>query len=412
MNKFKTITALILTALTVSGCSIKQGTDVKSKYAIQAKELASANASISSANNKVAFKFLKETANSDKKENIVVSPLSLNTILALTQNGAEGSTKEEMLRALELTGLKDSEINEGYRDIIAHFNSVTKVETKVGNSIWAAEGMKVRQEFVDIGRSFYEAEVKEVDFTKKKTVNVINDWVSKQTAGKIEKIIDSFEQDTAMALINTVYFKGKWRSTFDEQATEKQKFTLSGGSTKDVDVMRKTLGAEYLKGNNFTAVRLPYEDIDYGMYVFLPDKGTDVDALIKDMNNDNWNKWMQEFANKQVSVKLSKFKIEYEKKLNDMLKSFGMKDAFDEKTANFSGISEDQQLFIDLVKQKAFIEVNEGGTEAAAATAVVIRTTSAPADKPIEFTVDRPFVYAIADKKTGFIMFIGKVENP
>jgi serine protease inhibitor len=413
MNKSKRATAiaLALVFMTASGCSLKKSMEVKSKYTIQAKELTSSVDNISSANNKVAFKFLSETLKANSKENIIISPLSLNTILALTQNGAAGNTKEQMLSALELQGSDDNTINESYRNIIAHFNSLKSIETKMGDSIWIRKNAHVKKELIEIGKNYYEAEINEVDFTKKNTVDTVNKWVSDRTAGKINKMLDSFENDTYMALINTVYFKGKWSDPFTESSTSKQKFTSSDGSTKDVDMMRGTMGIDYIKNANFQAVRIPYEDNNFGMYVFLPNSDSNVDKLMKDMTLDNWNKWTGEFKKNQVQVSLPKFKIEFEQELNGMLKGFGMKDAFG-GNANFSNITDETDLYIDLVKQKSYIDVNEAGTEAASATAVVMRTVSAPLDSPLQFTADRPFLYAIADKKTGLILFMGKVEKP
>jgi serine protease inhibitor len=410
MNKFKGTIAIVLITMTAAGCSLKKPAEIKSKYIIQAKELTSSVDKISSANNKVAFKFLRETLKINNKENVIISPLSLSTILALTQNGAVGSTKEEMLKALELQGLDDSTINESYRNIIAHFNSLKGIETKIGDSIWIRKNADVKKELISVGKNYYEAEINEVDFTKKNTVDAVNKWVSGRTAGKINKMMDSFEDHTYMTLINTVYFKGKWNNPFTERNTSKQKFTSSDGSTKDVDMMKETMGIDYIKNTNFQAVRIPYEDQNFGMYVFLPNKDSSVDKLMNEMTMENWNKWINEFKKTQVQVSLPKFKIEFEEELNSMLKGFGMKDAFN-GNANFSNITDKTDLYIDLVKQKSYIDVNEAGTEAASATAVVMKTVSAPLD-PTQFTVDRPFLYAIADKKTGLIIFMGKVEKP
>jgi serpin B len=412
MNKLKItagIAALIM--VTTTGCSLNKSAEIKSKYTIQEKELTASVDKISSANNRVAFKFLGETLKANNKENIVISPLSLNTVLALTQNGAAGSTKEQMLKALELQGLDDNTINESYKNVIAHFNSLKSIETKIGDSIWIRKNADVKKEFKDIGKNYYEAEINEIDFAKKNSVDAVNKWVANQTAGKINKILESFKDDTYMALINTVYFKGKWSNPFTESSTSKQKFTSSDGSTKDVDMMKESMGIDYIKNTNFEAIRIPYEDNNFGMYVFLPNKDSNVDSLMKEMTIENWNKWIGEFKKTQLQVSIPKFKIEFEEKLNDMLIGFGMKDAFGHN-ANFSNITEKTGLYVDLVKQKSYIDVNEAGIEAASATAVVIREVSAPVEPPTKFIADRPFIYAIADKKTGLILFMGKVEKP
>lgn len=394
-----------------TGCSLRKPGKIESKYTIQAKELTSPVDKISGANNKLAVKFLNEMVKSHKNENIVISPLSLNTVLSLTQNGASGKTKEEMLLSLEMHGFDDSSINESYKSIIAHYNSLKSIEVKMGNSIWMNKGLQVREDFKSIGRNYYEAETNTVDFSKNSAMETINKWISNQTAGKIKKIVDRFDGDTSMALINTVYFKGKWSNPFTERNTSKQKFTSSDGSVKEVDMMKEQMGIDYLKGEGFQAVRLPYEDDNLGMYIFLPDKESNVDTLLKDMSFDNWNSWLSKLARKQALIQLPKFKIEFEEELNGMLKTFGMKSAFTDK-ADFSKMSDKHSLYIDLVKQKCYIDVNEAGTEAAAVTAVTMKATSAVIDKPIDFKADRPFIYAITDKKTGMILFMGKIEKP
>jgi serpin B len=282
---------------------------------------------------------------------------------------------------------------------------------KLGNSVWVTKDAKISDEFKSTGKSYYDAEANEVDFSKKQTADIINKWIDNQTAGKIKKIVDSFDKNTFMALINTVYFKAKWANQFMPQNTTKQKFTLSDGTTQDVDMMKKTMSAEYYKGNKFEAVMLPYEDADFRMYIFLPDKGNTVDALVNQMTLGNWNTWINQFDNGQVTVSIPKFKIEFEQELNGMLKSFGMKTAFTDR-ADFSKITDNASLYIDLVKQKCYIDVNESGTEAAAVTGLVLEGTSMIIGKPIEFTADRSFIYAISDKKTGLIMFMGVVEKP
>jgi serine protease inhibitor len=420
VNKYKVflaVTVASMVALT-SGCVNKNtakeedNNKESTSYTIMAKELEVPVDKISSSNNKVAFKFLSQVVK--EKDNVVVSPLSMNTILSLTQNGASGKTKEEMLQALEMKGYEDKDINEGYKNVIAHFNNLKNVKVNMGNSVWITEGAQVRQEFKDIGKNFYEAQSKEVNFQKPKTVDMINHWISGKTAGKIKKIVDSFDVDTYMALINTVYFKGGWDKPFGNVPSEDKQartFTLSDGSTKEVDTMNGLIEAEYLKESEFSAVRIPYKDNNFGMYIFLPNKESNLDSILKDMNLSNWNQWMKNFQKKSVIMRMPKFKIEYEKKLNDMLQGFGMVSAFKED-ADFSKMTEKDKPYISLVKQKAYIDVNENGTEAAAVTAVIMEETSIMVEDPVEFTADRPFIFAIADKKTGLIMFVGKVEKP
>lgn len=412
MNKYKGIVGLLLASVIMSastGCGIKKPYIIKNEYTIKAKELDSNVDNISNANNKVAFKFLNYEIQSHKNTNIFISPLSLNIVLSMTQNGAASKTKEEILSALELNGLEDRTINENYKNIIAHFNSLLAVNINLADSIWVQKDLQVKDNFINIGKNNYEAEINDIDFNKNSTVDVINKWVSDKTAGKIKKLNMDFS-DVTMVLINTVYFKSKWAEAFKEKNTAKEAFNLTNGLKENVDMMKETLSVEYLKGKDFSAVRLPYDDHNFGFYVFLPDKSSSTDKLLQNMNYDNWDKWLKDFKSAKVNVKLPKFKMEYEDELNKMLKDFGMKSAFDRDKADFSKITDKEKLYVDLVKQKCYIDVNEAGTEAAAATEVAMKLGIV--SNPTEFTVDRPFIYAIADKKTGLIIFIGKVEKP
>jgi serpin B len=243
MLKLKVVTTFVLalTTVTSAGCSIKKPTVIENKSTIKAQELSSPVDKINTANNKVAFKFLDESSKASTNNNIAISPLSLGTVLALAQNGTSGKTKEEILKALELQGYSDTEINENYKKVIAHFNSLSNIEMKLGNSVWVTKDAKISDEFKSTGKSYYDAEANEVDFSKKQTADIINKWIDNQTAGKIKKIVDSFDKNTFMALINTVYFKAKWANQFMPQNTTKQKFTLSDGTTQDVDMMKKTM---------------------------------------------------------------------------------------------------------------------------------------------------------------------------
>ncbi|MDP4089743.1 MAG: serpin family protein [Bacillota bacterium] len=397
--------ALGLMMAVTQGCSEK----VKNKYNIEPMALTDPVDKISAANNKTAFKMLDATLNANKGQNVVISPLSLSTVLAMTQNGAAGATREEMLKALEMTGLNEKDINEQYKKIIANFNSIEALKIKMSNSIWIQKGFDVKETFINTGKDYYEAEISNVDFSKEKAADTINIWISDHTAGKIKKITDKFDSNTAMVLVNTVYFKGDWLSPFESTSTQKKMFTSSDGSQKDVDMMQDSMTVDFFKENNFEAIRLPYKDQDFGMYVLLPDKGTDVKALIGELSSDNWNRWKAGLSEEQVFIGIPKLHIEFEQKLNDMLKSFGMKAAFNDG-ADFSGINP-EDLYISLVKQKCYIDVDEKGTEAAAATVVSVDTTAAIVN-PREFIADRPFVFIMEDRKTGLISFMGIVEKP
>lgn len=392
-------------------CSRKAPDKIVSKYNIEAKASTKPAGEISIANNKIAFKMLNATFNENKDKNTVISPMSLSTILAITQNGADGSTKEEMKKALEVTGVDDKIINEEYKNIIANFNSIETLKVKMANSIWIDKGMSINEEFKNIGRDYYESEINDVDFSKSKTTDTINKWISDNTAEKIKKIVDKFDNDTAMVLVNTLYFKGDWSVPFKKEGTQKKDFNLLDGTIEKVDMMQGNMNLDYLKENNFEAIRMPYKDKNFGMYVFLPSENSSVESVMKEMNYENWNKWKGKFNSKDCIVEVPKLHMEFEQKLNEMLMDFGMKSAF-KPEANFSKLRKENNLFISLVKQKCYIDVDEKGTEAAAATVVVMKTTSTNPEEMEKFIADRPFIYAITDSKTDSILFMGTVEKP
>lgn len=392
-----------------TGCSMSNSKITEKDFVIEAKALTEPANNISEANNKVAFKMLQETINNNENKNTIISPISMNTILSLTQNGAAGETKEEMKNALELGKEEDNTINESYKNIIANYNSLESIELKMANSVWIQQGLQVEENFKDIGREKYEAKIQNVDFSKKSTLKTINRWIEEHTKGKIKKIVDSFD-GTAMALINSVYFKGKWAKQFKENMTSKRAFTNRDGKVKNVDMMRETLFVEYSNGNTFESIRLPYEDENFGMYILLPNEESNIEEMMKEVNFNNWNKWTEKATEKDIEVQLPKFKIEFEQELNEMLQGFGMKKAFG-GDADFSNLSKEQDLFISLVKQKCYIDVSEGGTEAAAVTAVMLEKSAMKIEEVPQFIVDRPFVYAIADTNTGLILFMGTVNG-
>jgi serpin B len=395
-----------------SGCAQNNEDIANNKYIIEAKALSNSNevVNISSANNKLAFKFLKETVDSDTNKNTVISPLSLSTVLTLTQNGAANKTKEEMLTSLELGKLSDSEINDSYKNLIGHLNSLKGINVKLANSIWVSKGYDIKKEFTELSTKYFEAENYKIDFTSKTAANRINDWVFKHTKGKIKKLEDSFDSDVLLALINTVYFKGEWSRPFERKNTKLENFTASDNSSSKVEMMDTQSDFEYLRGEDFEAVRLPYSNKTFGMYVFLPDKNKNVKQFVDNFTFQKWNNYIKNFEAQELVVKLPKFKVEYEQELKDMLINFGMKSAF-ELSADFSRLTS-KSAAISKVKQKCFIEVDEAGTEAAAATEVQMKDMSMVVGNIKQFAADRPFVYVIADNNTGMILFMGTVEKP
>jgi serpin B len=286
---------------------------------------------------------------------------------------------------------------------------------EIANSIFYKNGFTVKQDFLSVNKDFYDAEVESLDFNSSSAVGVINEWVADKTHQKIMKIIDSLSPDSRMILINAIYFNGIWSKEFDEDGTKMLNFYKNGTTGGEVAMMNKEDKLDYSSNSLFEAVKIPYGNAQYNMVVLLPADGKNSHDVINQLNADNWNEWTKNFKTEEhVVVTMPRFKFEFESDLNNVLKEMGMKKAFSTSDADFSKIS-DVFLYISKIKHKSFIDVNETGTEAAAVTSIEFETTSAgPGDQvqKIYFTVDKPFVFAISEKDTNAILFIGEVQNP
>jgi serpin B len=366
-----------------------------------------------SSNTEFAFNVFKELSIEDQNMNIFISPLSISIALAMAYNGAEGTTKDAMARALQLGNMSLEEINQGYLNLMDSLESVDKqVELSIANSIWIEEKFepKVKLDFTQRVKEYFESEAFARDFGSPKTPDEINAWISDKTNGKIDKMVKEIGPEIVMFLINAIYFQGEWLTKFDESATKEADFFLSDGSTTKVNMMSTTGNGNfsYYAEEDFIAARFPYGRDKIAMYVFLPNRDVPLDSFVESLNQETWEKYIDAFEPvKDLEVKFPKFKLEYGvKRLNDVLKKLGMGIAFSPSNANFRGIAP-ADLFIAFVDHKAVIEVNEKGTVAAAATNVGIGLGIKPT-----FIVDRPFFFVIRDDRSGTILFMGKVEDP
>lgn len=397
MKRLLALLSVFSLLVTSTACSTGVTTDVSSisEYVVDGSS-------------KFAFDIFKAINNEDASENIFISPLSISTALTMTYNGAKGDTKADMEKVLGYTGIDSALVNQSYKNLISHLKNIDKnISLNIANSIWIKEGEQLNKEFVTTNEKNFNAEVSSLDFSDSSSVDTINNWIKDETKGKIEQMLSGpIDPTVIMYLINAIYFKGEWSKQFNPENTFNSDFYSYDGDTVTVEMMSNKDEYEYAKGKNFKAIRLPYGKDKISMHVILPDKGVDINEFINNLTPEQWNDIRNSLIKtNDVTLNLPKFKLEYGiKNLNDSLKSLGMESAFD-MSADFSGISEG--LFISNVLHKAIIEVNEEGSEAAAATAVIM-PTSAPIE-PITFIADRPFVFLITDDTTGTIMFMGKV---
>ena len=366
------------------------------------------------ANNEFGFDLFNQLRTQDKDKNVFCSPLSVATALAMTYNGASGDTHLAMKRVLKYGTMNHADINQSSSALMAKLKSSDpKIELLIANSLWARQGVAFNPAFLDRNRQFFGAEVAALDFANPEAVKTINGWVSQNTKAKIPKIIEQIGGDQVMFLINAVYFKGQWQKRFDAKLTQDMPFHLLTGKTKQTPMMSQSGSFQHFKGENFQAVSLPYGQGGAGIYLFLPNEGVSLGSWLGGLSFEKWQQWMPSFRNAPGDVKLPRFKMDYSRELNAALKALGMEVAFERGKADFSGIREQKDLFISEVKHKAVIEVNEEGTEAAAATSVGISITSVRREpERFSFIADRPFLLAIRDQQTGAILFLGAVFEP
>jgi serpin B len=374
------------------------------------RDLSVAEAKLVEADNRFALKLFREISRQEGDTNIFVSPLSVAMALGMTYNGADGSTQEAMQQTLELMDMSLEEVNQSYRDLIDLLGNLDPlVEFLIANSIWYREGLTFEPAFLDVTRQFFGAEVAALNFGAPGASQTINGWVRDNTNGLIEEIVPAqIPANIVMYLINAIYFKGDWASQFDKDLTQGGPFTLESGSQTTADMMWHAEAAPvgYHRADGLTIVDLPYGGRAFSMTVLLPDDYDGIDQLLESITVENWASWMAGVDSTDLVVSMPRFTVEYELTMNEVLAVLGMEVAFT-PMADFSRMYAPGGIWIDEVKHKAFVKVDEEGTEAAAVTSVVM-TDSAP----LPFIVDRPFVFVIREKFSGTVLFMGKMMDP
>ena len=361
-----------------------------------------------SQDNEFAFDLLKKTIAGFDQANVFVSPLSVSIALGMAWNGANGQTKTEMETALKMNGISVSNINEYYKlmqTTLPTIDPTTKLS--IANSLWYRTGFPVKSDFLQINSDYFNAYVRELDFSQAWAKDTINNWCSKKTNKLIPSIIDNISSDMRMYLINAVYFKGIWRQKFEIKNTSEANFTNELGTVVKVNMMSQTDTFAYAQDNYAKYLDMPYGNKAFSMTIILPNEEKTTADVLNFLTPANWNNALSAMTKSEVMVKIPRFKVENKFKLNSVLKSMGMSLAFSD-FADFSNISV-QSLMISEVLHKTYVVVNEEGTEAAAVTSVGMMTTSMPVVK--EFIVNKPFLYVIREKSTGVILFIGKMGN-
>jgi len=378
------------------------------------RPLTASEGSLVQADNRFTLTLFGQVAHRTRADsNVFVSPLSVAAALAMAYNGAGGVTLQEMQGALNLQGMKLEEVNEGYRGLTTVLRDLDPaVCLRLANSVWYRPAFAATSSFLDATRTYFGAVVRSVDFAAASTAPTINAWVSDNTAGRITKIVpDLIPVDVNMYLVNAIYFKGMWSTPFDSSRTHPDVFHLATGGTAMVPMMTSTgtAAVRIYRDAGVTVLDLPYGGGAFSMTIVLPPAPGGIDSLIRGLSDDRWRAWIGGLSPDRLFVSLPKFTMSSAAALNATLGALGMQTAFcGPWTTDFTRLDPAGKTCITDVRQGAWVQVNEEGTEAAAATSAGIGFTSVPP----RIVVDRPFLFAIRERFSGAILFFGKVMNP
>jgi len=358
------------------------------------------------------------------KANLFFSPYSISTALAMTREGARGETRAEIDRVFSWSdatraanhrnlarALVPGNVKEGWGD---EAKEIPAYGFHIANALWAQEGLPVERPFATTLDDGFGAPLRRLDFRKSKAArDAINSWVAAQTKDRIKDIIpeDLPTPDTLFALANAIWFKAAWKDPFEARWTKDAPFTTTDDEVFEVAMMHRNGGYRYGEDDAVQVVELPYRGGRTSMVVILPKKKDGLPAVEATLTGKKIDGWIAALRGKQVAVKFPKFEITQPTDLTDILPKMGMPTAFDAKKADFTGMTKKDPLYIGAVLHKAFVKVDEAGTEAAAATVVMMLKGGKPAD-PIAFTADHPFVFVIRHATTGTILFMGRFGGP
>ena len=360
--------------------------------------------------NEFAFDLLKKTITASGETNVFVSPLSVSIALGMTWNGAIGTTKTEMEAALKMNGMSATDINDYYRIMLSTLPSIDPTtKLSIANSLWYRTGLEVKPDFLKVNSDYFNAYIKQMDFSQAWALDTINNWCAKKTNNLIKNPLDKISPDAVMYLVNAIYFKGIWRKHFETKNTQEANFTNELGNQVKVNMMYQKDTFNFVQDDNAQYLDMPYGNNAFCMTVILPNDGKTIDNVLNYLTTDSWNNTIKYSQTKVVEVYFPRFKTQNKFLLNDPLKNMGMNLAFTDN-ADFTNIA-NAPLKITRVLHDTYVEVTEEGTEAAAVTIVEVGITSV-LNAPIPvFRVNKPFLFVIREKSTGVILFIGKMGN-
>ena len=371
-------------------------------------------AQVPSAVNDFGLRLLR-TLTDGSGANAIVSPLSVSLALAMTYNGASGATKAAMAGTLGIAAISDEEFNRNNRSLLDRIQKADPaVQIEIANALWPQAGFRINPDFLRLSRDFFDAAPESLNFREnpQQAASRINDWVKERTQGKIPEIIKDLSRSTVLVLTDAVYFKGRWTVPFDRKETKPRSFHLTRARFIMVPMMAQGGEYRYLETGSFQAIRLPYGNDQFAMYVFLPRESTGLPDFLRSLNEQHWNQWLSTLITRKGQIVLPRFESTYGRRLNDSLTSMGMGVAFG-PDADFSRIYPPPHwLRINDVEHKTYVKVDEQGTEAAAATSVGIVAKLVRPTPSFEMIADHPFFCAIVEERSGAMLFAGIVTNP
>jgi serpin B len=363
------------------------------------------------ADNAFTFKLFNTVSGADNSgDNLFISPLSVSIAMAMTSNGSNGQTLAAIRNAFDDNGFTQAQLNAYYDKLITYLPELDPNTTlNIANSIWYRQGFNVLEPFLQTDSSYYKAKISALDFTAPSSPQTINNWVNTQTDGRIPAIINQIPADAEMYLINALYFKSTWKESFNPANTKPHPFYITGGSPVQANFMSANIDINSYYDKNVTVFEMPYSSSKYSMVIVEPQSGVSLQDVMAGLDSTQWQTWMAAIKPTTQQIQLPKFTFNYGVTLNNALTALGMGIAFTD-AADFTNISL-QGLKISQVQHKAYVAVDETGTEAAAVASVGVVATVAPEFTPT-YTVNRPFVFAIREMGTGLVLFTGVVNNP
>ncbi|MCC5906120.1 MAG: serpin family protein [Balneolaceae bacterium] len=365
---------------------------------------------VAEASNNFSFRLLHMLREKEEGRSFFVSPLSISTAFGMALNGSETETYEQMRDFFGFDGMTREEINNAYKDLIELLTTLDpQVVMNIANSVWIREGFPVKEPFLDNNRNYFDAEVRELDFGRPDAPDIINNWIEDKTEGLIEEMIDQIGPLVVLYLINAIYFNGDWTVQFDPDETKDAPFYLADDTATDVSMMQARQQFRYFEDDTWTALDMWYGDAGFSFTALIPTGNTPLDEVISDLSLSRFESITQNLQEDTLNVFVPKFELDYEiEQFPEELQQMGLTLPFDELKADFSGINEEEQLYISNVLHRAVIKLDEEGSEAAAVTVIEIsRESSGGGSAYKTIRLDRPFLFFIRENNTNTILFMG-----